>query len=128
MSTTDDIPEPTVARPWRPSDGAKPKVTTWPPGDRPALKVWSHGAWRYAPVRARQDWADGRVFYQVEVDLRGDTTVVTRMYEWPQPGLRKGYRPRREEGNGLGGMPQPMRRRWKGSAQPAASPRPPASS
>lgn len=39
-------------------------------------------------VMARQDWADGRVFYQVHVDLLGDTRVSARMYQWPQPGLR----------------------------------------
>ncbi|MET9528193.1 hypothetical protein [Streptomyces coeruleorubidus] len=119
-TTTDDIPEPAVARPWRPSDGEQPRVTTWPPGNRPALRVWSHGAWRYAPVRARQDWADGRVFYQVEIDLRGDTTVVTRMYEWPQPGLRAPRAPRQQRGGGSADMPRPMRRRAPGP-QPAAS-------
>lgn len=85
MSTIEE-PEPT--RPWRPEDGPAPAVWTWPLGDRPALRVWSAGAWRYAPVRARQDWPDGTVRYQVEVDLRGDTTMVTRTYVWPQEGLR----------------------------------------
>ncbi|MBK6017723.1 hypothetical protein [Streptomyces sp. MBT53] len=91
MSTAEEIPEPVTARPWRREDGPRPKVTTWPPGRRPALAVWSGGAWRTAPVMARQDWADGRVFYQVEVDLRGDTLVSCRMYQWPQPGLRRAY-------------------------------------
>ncbi|MEU4932077.1 hypothetical protein AB0G54_37180 [Streptomyces yokosukanensis] len=91
MSTAEEIPEPVTARPWRREDGPRPKVTTWPPGRRPALAVWSAGAWRTAPVMARQDWADGRVFYQVEVDLRGDTLVSCRMYQWPQPGLRVAY-------------------------------------
>ncbi len=66
-----------------------PAVRTWPPGDCPALKVWSLGAWRYAPVRARQDCPDGRVVYQVDVDLRGDASVTTRSCAWPQPGLRR---------------------------------------
>ncbi|MET7573343.1 hypothetical protein ABZT04_33335 [Streptomyces sp. NPDC005492] len=85
------IPEPEPARPWRPEDGPPPEVWTWPNSDRPALKVWSAGAWRYAQVMARQNWADGTVRYQVEVDLRGDTMVTVRTYQWPQPGLRKGY-------------------------------------
>ncbi|MGW2496202.1 hypothetical protein ACWCV2_17090 [Streptomyces pseudogriseolus] len=85
MST---IPEPEPSRPWRTEDGPPPEVWTWPLGDRPALRVWSAGAWRYASVRARQDWPDGTVRYQVEVDLRGDTTMVTRTYVWPQEGLR----------------------------------------
>lgn len=82
------IPEPEQGRPWRPEDGPRPVVWTWPKADRPALKVWSAGAWRYAPVMARQDWADGSVRYQVSVDLRGDTLVTARTYRWPQPGLR----------------------------------------
>ncbi|MGW9031428.1 hypothetical protein ACWGQ5_46920 [Streptomyces sp. NPDC055722] len=61
MDTAADPPEPEEARPWRSSDGPPPKVSTWLAGDRPALKVFSHGAWRYAPVLARQDYADGRV-------------------------------------------------------------------
>lgn len=85
MSTT-----PEQARPWRPEDGPRPGVWTWPNGERPSLKVWSAGAWRTARVMARQNWADGSVRYQVEVDLRGDTMVTIRTYQWPQPGLRKG--------------------------------------
>ncbi|MFD5583636.1 hypothetical protein ACFWII_07510 [Streptomyces sp. NPDC127063] len=40
----------------------------------------------------RQDWPDGRVSYQVHVDLYGDTRVSVRMYQWPQPGLRAARR------------------------------------
>ncbi|GAA4759447.1 hypothetical protein GCM10023329_00240 [Streptomyces sanyensis] len=69
--------------------GPRRRCGPWPPGDRSTLKVWSHGAWRYAPVRARQDFPDGRVVYQVDIDLRGDTSVTTRSYAWPQPGLRR---------------------------------------
>ncbi|GAA5070659.1 hypothetical protein [Streptomyces similanensis] len=85
MST---IEEPEPSRPWRPEDGPEPAVWTWPTGDRPALRVWSAGRWRYAPVMARQDWPDGTVRYQVEVDLLGDTSVRARTYQWPQLGLR----------------------------------------
>ncbi|WP_392900454.1 hypothetical protein [Streptomyces sp. LN699] len=42
---------------------------------------------------SRQDHADGRTFYQVAVDLDGTTSVVPRLYEWPQPGLRVARRP-----------------------------------
>lgn len=94
MSSPDDIPEPAPARPWSPDDGAQPTVTVWPTGNRPALSVRSGGKWRYAPIRARQDWADGRVFYQVEVDLYGDTHVTTVLYQWPHPGLRVAHPPR----------------------------------
>jgi hypothetical protein len=50
--------------------------------------VRSHGAERYAPVLALQEWADGTVYYQVEIDLHGDRRVGMRLYRWPQPGLR----------------------------------------
>lgn len=110
----DSIPEPVPARPWRPEDGPEPTVWTWPRTDRPALGVWSAGAWRRATVRARQDWADGSVRYQVEVDLRGDTTVVVRLYRWPQPGLRVEHRSSSNPTTGVDtahqGLPQRGRR------------------
>ncbi|MEE1764341.1 hypothetical protein [Streptomyces sp. SP18BB07] len=84
------IPEPAVTRPWRPEDGPKPVVWTWPRVDPPALWVWANGRYRWATVVAKQVWADDSVVYQVLVDLRGDTTVVERKYRWPQPGLRVG--------------------------------------
>ncbi|MFC9280895.1 hypothetical protein [Streptomyces collinus] len=113
MST---IPEPEPARPWRPEDGAPPEVWTWPSGDRPALEVFSAGKWRYAPVMARQNWADGSVRYQVEVDLQGTRSITARTYQWPQPGLRKchdsGSKPSRTaDGQRQGGMPQAPHRR-----------------
>ncbi|MET9324999.1 hypothetical protein ABZX75_33380 [Streptomyces sp. NPDC003038] len=37
---------------------------------------------------SRQDGADGRIVYQVVVDLDGSTSGVARLYAWPQPGLR----------------------------------------
>ncbi|MFD4974811.1 hypothetical protein [Streptomyces sp. NPDC058424] len=66
-----DVAEPDEARPWRPERGPKPTVRTWPRRDPPALWVWSKGRWRWATVRARQD---GRVAYQVSVDLDGSTS------------------------------------------------------
>jgi hypothetical protein len=54
--------------------------------------VWSHGAWRWATVTAKQVWADGSTHYQVTVDLAGDTKVTVRLYRWPQPGLRVAHR------------------------------------
>jgi hypothetical protein len=55
---------------------------------------------------ARQNWADGRVFYQVSVDLRGDTTVTAVLYEWPQPGLRVAHGPQPADGDRRGALPQ----------------------
>ncbi|MEU4986659.1 MULTISPECIES: hypothetical protein [unclassified Streptomyces] len=107
--SVEEIPEAVPARPWRREDGPPPQVKTWPPGDRPALLVRSAGRWRYAPVKARQDWADGRVIYQVEVDLLGDTTVTHRLYEWPQPGLRSVRKPA-ATGSNEAGMPRPTAR------------------
>jgi hypothetical protein len=98
MST---IPDAEPARPWRPEDGPKPTVWTWPTTDRPALRVMSAGKWRYAPVLARQDWPDGTVRYQVEVDLLGDTTVRALTYQWPQPGLRVARRSSAQPSQGI---------------------------
>ncbi|MFF3248946.1 hypothetical protein ACFYWY_35665 [Streptomyces sp. NPDC002870] len=89
---SDSVPEPVEARPWVPDDGPPPHVWTWPRTDPPALLVRSRGRWHWATVTARQDYADGRVVYQVVVDLDGFTSVITRLYAWPQPGLRVGYR------------------------------------
>ncbi|RZU28251.1 hypothetical protein EV284_6417 [Streptomyces sp. BK022] len=91
MSSTEPVPEPEPSRPWRPDDGPAPEVWAWPAGDRPALGVWSAGRWRYAPVLAKQEWPDGTIRYQVEVDLLGDTTITVRLYQWPQPGLRMAH-------------------------------------
>lgn len=106
-----EIEEARPARPWRPEDGPSPEVWTWPRGDRPALWVWSAGRWRYAPVLARQNWADGTVRYQVEADLLGDTTVTVHAYQWPHPGLRQARRSgsepsRAAAGQRQGGLPQ----------------------
>ncbi|MFH9970208.1 hypothetical protein ACH4PR_55150 [Streptomyces mirabilis] len=85
---SEDAVEPEQARPWRAEDGPRPRVQTWPSSERPALWVWSCGAWRWARVVARQDWPDGRIAYQVEIDAAGTTSVSTRAYWWPQSGLR----------------------------------------
>lgn len=112
MST---IEEPQPALPWRPQDGPAPEVWTWPADDRPALEVWSAGRWRYAPVRQQQNWADGTIRYQVEVDLHGTASVTTRMYQWPHPGLRLAHRSGTQPSRGAlkgrqGDMPKAPRR------------------
>ncbi|MEV0982526.1 hypothetical protein [Streptomyces sp. NPDC049915] len=74
----------------------------------------SAGRWRLAEVRARQDWPDGRVIYQVLVDAEGSGSKGTRAYQWPQEGLRLAYRsalaPSRDAQQG-GGLPRPPARR-----------------
>lgn len=82
-------------------------MRTYPRAGGPALKVWSGGKWRWAPVMARQDWTDGRVFYQVSVDLTGSTCVTTRLYQWPQPGLRIAQPPTAPTSSGDDAMPTP---------------------
>ncbi|CAL9278918.1 hypothetical protein [Streptomyces sp. SudanB52_2052] len=98
MST---IPDAQPARPWRPEDGPRPEAWTSPSTDRPALQVMSAGKRRHAPVRARQNWPDGTVRYQVEVDLLGDARVRNLTYEWPQPGLRVAHRSTSEPTRGV---------------------------
>ncbi|MEU9925087.1 hypothetical protein AB0H51_28030 [Streptomyces griseoluteus] len=85
-------PDAVPARPWREEDGPRPQVWTWPRTDPPALWVMSGGRPRRATVIARQDWADGSVYYQVTVDLHGDTTKRILLYRWPQPGLSVAHR------------------------------------
>ncbi|MFF1284313.1 hypothetical protein ACFVY4_26675 [Streptomyces sp. NPDC058299] len=109
-SPSHEVPEAEPARPWRPEDGPRPVVWTWPRADPPALWVGAHGAWRWATVTAKQVWGDGTVYYQVTVDLRGDTTATVCLYRWPQPGLRVAHRsgcqPTTEVDAGAqGGMP-----------------------
>lgn len=114
------IPDAVPARPWRPEDGPRPQVWTWPRTDRPALRVMSGGQWRYAPVTQRQTWADGSTRYQVEVDLDGDTRVRLITYQWPQPGLRVARRSGSQPSQGVdeaqqGEIPQaPPRRPQRG--------------
>lgn len=121
-TVSEEIPEPEAARPWRgPEDGPWPVVRTWPAGAGPALEVWSAGRWRYAPVLARQDWADGSVYDQVSVDLRGETSATTRMYRWPQPGLRVAHGSRSEPSTApnetqRGGTPRARPRAGRGGA------------
>ncbi|MER5916441.1 hypothetical protein ABT124_40145 [Streptomyces sp. NPDC001982] len=50
---------------------------------------------------AKQVWGDGSVYYQVAVDLLGDTSVTARLYRWPQPGLRSAHRSRYEPSTGV---------------------------
>lgn len=80
-------PEPTEARPWRSEWGTPPRVTVYHRVWGPALYVWLQGRWRYAVVMARQDWAEGGVYYQVSLKMR-DGDRYCRTYRWPQPGLR----------------------------------------
>ncbi len=114
MST---IPEPEQAPPWRPEHGPQPTVWTWPPGDRPGLRIWANGAWRYAAVTARHDYEDGRVAYHVLIDVDGSTSIKHRAYWWrPEDGRMKplhgtrGAKPSTGRSGGYGDMPRAPRR------------------
>ncbi|MBG7704850.1 hypothetical protein HCJ76_44015 [Streptomyces sp. MC1] len=85
-------PDAVPARPWGPGDGRRPVVWTWPATDPPALWVWSDGRPRRATVLAKQVWESGATYYQVAVDLHGDTTTRIMLYQWPQPGLQVAHR------------------------------------
>ncbi|AWI32629.1 hypothetical protein [Streptomyces tirandamycinicus] len=87
----DTSTEPEQAPPWRPEDGPAPTVWLWPAGNRPGLFVLVNGRWRYAVVQARHDYPDGRVSYQVEVDVHGSTSITSRSYWWPQEGLKAAH-------------------------------------
>ncbi|MEV7512034.1 hypothetical protein AB0O57_29170 [Streptomyces sp. NPDC091201] len=112
-----EIAEPLECRPWQPEDGPAPTVWSWPAGDRPALWVWSRGDWRYAAVQARHTYPDGSVIYQVAIDCDGSTSVVSRSYPWPQPGLR----PARTSKSEPSSSGPPTLTRGRGPAVDAAS-------
>lgn len=88
---SEQIDAPEQVPPWRPEDGPAPRVWCWPPGDQPALYVYDGGRWKYAPVMARLDHADGRTEYQVTLQSDPDRGTVHRAYWWPQPGLRRAH-------------------------------------
>ncbi|GAA2237251.1 hypothetical protein GCM10010104_35190 [Streptomyces indiaensis] len=78
------------------------------------LQSWPCGhKWRDATAQARQAWADGTVHYQVEIDLRGDNSASTRMYRWPQPGLRAMRWPRCGRRVRVPGRRWAWLRRWR---------------
>lgn len=93
MTTTPDAVE---ARPWAPADGPQPTVRVYLPDARPGLWVRAAGEWRYGMVTGRQDHPDGRVVYQVDVQLPDERDGIigsrSRLYEWPQPGLKAAHR------------------------------------
>lgn len=72
------------ARPWRSEDGPEPAVTVYRRGAQPLLDVFAEGRWRRCSVLARQNWADGRVAYQVEIQLVRDGVegMFVRAYWW----------------------------------------------
>jgi hypothetical protein len=68
------IPDAEPVPPGRPQDGPPPRMHVYvseeyPPGDEPLMHVRWQGRWLLAPVRARADWADGRVVYHVDLRL-----------------------------------------------------------
>jgi hypothetical protein len=115
-SVSGEIAEPVQARPWRQEDGPEPTVKVYPHVGYPVVEVWSAGQWRRARVRARQMWArsakwpNGRLVYQVDVDLLGNATVRMVAYEWPQDGLRLAERPS-QDATGADSLPRPPERR-----------------
>ena len=80
------------ARPWNPSDGPGPQVLVYPPDARPSMWVRAGGEWRHGTVVGRHDYRGGRHVYQIEVRLPDERDGIegthTRLYEWPQPGLK----------------------------------------
>ncbi len=78
-------------RPWS-GQGPEPTVWCWPYGKEPVMRVFAAGQWQQATVRARQDWPDGRIVYQLTGDLRGTGGIHMSTYQWPQPGLRPARR------------------------------------
>ncbi|AJF70302.1 hypothetical protein SVTN_39410 (plasmid) [Streptomyces vietnamensis] len=100
----------TDARSWHPEDGVEPQVKTWPTYARPMMRVHVGGKWRRGTVPSRQDWADGRVFYQVPYDP-GTSSKMARLFKWPQPGLQPIGLPAHAGHGALPAPPAPSRAR-----------------
>jgi hypothetical protein len=81
------------APPWTEAMGPRPRVTSWPSGKRPTLRIRVGGEWRRAEVLQRQDFADGRVRYLCDVWMPNDvggTTAIARGYWWDGRAMRTG--------------------------------------
>lgn len=69
--------------PWDPGQGPPPVVKTFPGRERPFLWVFVETVWRSAVVQARHTYADGRVAYEVELQLSSaGPGLVVRAYWW----------------------------------------------
>ena len=83
-------PEPLDAEEAPPS--AEPRETTvFPYGREPLLWVRTGGAWRWAIVRAKHTYADGRVAVQTEVTMPtpdGPDGNFVRTYWWNPDRMR----------------------------------------
>ncbi|WP_369266084.1 hypothetical protein [Streptomyces harbinensis] len=66
-----------------------PEVTVYPPGRQPLLRVSWEGTQPLCPVMARQDWADGRVAYQVVVPTSFGRGAI-RLLWWDPRRIRAG--------------------------------------
>ncbi|MFC5144309.1 hypothetical protein [Streptomyces aureoversilis] len=76
-----EAPSWTEEQPW-------PRIRTWPPAELPALYVRVDGRWRHCWVVARHTYADGRVAYQVDIDLPEYDGRVNRLYWWDPRAMR----------------------------------------
>ncbi|MEU4093279.1 DUF6233 domain-containing protein [Streptomyces sp. NPDC026673] len=77
--------------------GQRPRTHGWAPADRPRMQIHVEGAWRWATVRQRQDWPDGRVAYQVDILLPdpefGRDAHYIRSYWWDPETVRPSRHP-----------------------------------
>lgn len=85
------------APPWREGAGPAPRVTVYPHGQQPLMRIRIDGAWRTATVRARHDYPDGRIVYQVDIRLParpgypddpGAMETYSRTYWWDPAAMR----------------------------------------
>ncbi|MGP4001411.1 hypothetical protein [Streptomyces sp. 8N706] len=109
---SEHVPETEEAPPWRSDMGVpEPEVTCYPPGQAPGLAVYVQGRWRYAIVRMRHTWADGRVAYHVSIRLPWPSECsYARAYWSDQPGsslyIRRGTGGEPRQGNPSTGSDQ----------------------
>ncbi|MEU5838626.1 hypothetical protein ABZ820_33840 [Streptomyces diacarni] len=72
------------ARPWRRGEEPEPRYRFFPYSEAPGLSIRVQGRWHHAAVRAREDRADGRVIYHVEISLTvgGVRGTYRKAYVW----------------------------------------------
>ena len=70
--------------------GPPPRVHVYEHGKEPLMRIRVQGTWHTCTVRARHDWPDGRVAYQVDIRLVTDGAegTVSRTYWWNPDTMR----------------------------------------
>lgn len=86
-----DVRDAVEAPLWSATMGPPPRMHVWKYGCEPLMRIRVAGVWRRATVGARATWADGRVSYQVTINLPypdGSPRNYLRHYWWDPKAMR----------------------------------------